>query len=316
MPKRSLVSLILLVILVIAVGLREPRFLQVTSIESVLLWLPLILVVALGQLLVILTGGIDISVGSILGFSGITIGLILKASPELPTALVFGLGCLIGLALGFVNAVLVVWVRISPLVVTIATLAAYRGLTFIVSKGDQIDSSMIPDRLTRLAHQGLTMGPLTFSGLLIISIALAGAFAAFLKLSPYGRDIFAFGSNTEAARLRGIPLKRVQILVFSACGACSGLAGVMYACRFGFINPGSAGQNFELTVIAAVAIGGAKLTGGSGSVFGTFLGCLLLAAINVALSVLGIDANWQVLAYGVVILAAVTIDGLVSRRSA
>jgi rhamnose transport system permease protein len=111
-------------------------------------------------------------------------------------------------------------------------------------------------------------------------------------------------------------VNRAKFWAFAACGALAGLAGVMYAARFGFVNPGSAGQNFELTVIAAVAIGGTKLTGGSGSVLGVFLGCHLLSCINVSLSLLGIDANWQMLTYGAVILVGVLVDAWAPRSRA
>jgi rhamnose transport system permease protein len=201
---------------------------------------------------------------------------------------------------------LVAVAKLPPLIVTIGTLATFRGLTFLLSKGDQIDSSMLPDGLTSLAHTGLPLGPITISYLLMIALTVAGATAIFLSLSPPGRAIISWGSNPEAAFLRGINGGKVNWLVYAVSGATAGLAGVMYAAKFGFVNPGTAGQSFELTVIAAVAIGGAKLTGGAGTV---------LSVINVALSLLGIDANWQMLAYGVVILVAIITDRLGNRSS-
>lgn len=313
--KRELTALVLIALLCVAVGIAEPRFLQPRSIESILLWMPLIVVLAIGQLLVIVTGGIDISVGSILGFSGIGVGLLLKANPSLPVPVAFACGLGIGLVLGFVNAALIVWLRLAPLIATIGTLAAFRGLTFALSKGDQIDGSTLPDGLTGLASTGIPLGGVTVSWLLLIGFAVAGVTAVFLRYGTAGRALFAIGSNAEAARLRGVSISKATFIAYCTCGALAGLAGVMYAARFGFVNPGSAGQNFELTVIAAVAIGGAKLTGGSGTVTGTLLGCLLLSCINVALSTLGIDANWQLLAYGTVILAAIVVDGLRGTRA-
>lgn len=315
MHKREWIAFGFLVLVCAVVGIAEPRFFQPTSIESVLLWMPLILVAAMGQLLVILTGGIDLSIGAILAFAGIGVGVILKANPNLPLPLAFGIGIALGLMLGFVNGGLVVWGKLPPIIVTIGTLASFRGLTFLLSKGDQIDSSMIPEGLTKMARTGLPLGPVVFSWLLVIGCFVAVLTAVFLGRTRMGRNVVATGSNEEAAHLRGISTRRVHLLVYSICGGLAGLAGVMYAARFGFVNPGSAGQNFELTVIAAVAIGGAKLTGGFGSVLGAVLGCLLLSCINVALSLLGIDANWQLLAYGVVILAGVGIDGLTRRKA-
>ncbi len=316
MGKREGIAFGFLVLLSGVAGLKEPRLFQPQSIESVLLWMPLITVVAMGQLLVILTGGIDLSIGSILGFSGIGVGLVLKANPHLPLPIVFLAGLAIGLALGAFNAAVIVWGKISPLIVTIGTLAAFRGLTFILSKGDQIDSSMIPDSLTVLAHSGITIAHVTLSWLLILALTIALITFATLGFTTFGRNVFALGSNADAARLRGISSGSVQFAVYAICGALAGLAGVMYASRFGFVNPGSAGSSFELTVIAAVAIGGTKLTGGSGSVLGVLLGCLLLSCINVFLSLLGIDANYQMLTYGLVILIAILTDAAARRGKA
>jgi rhamnose transport system permease protein len=304
------------VLVCLLAGLKDPRFFAPKSVDSILLWMPLITIVAMGEMLVIVTRGIDISVGSMLGFSGMAVCLMLKANSHLPVpvAILAGLG--IGLVLGFVNGALVTWGKLSPLIVTIGTLAGFRGLCFLSSKGDEIDSSMIPDRLTSLTTQGLHVGHITVSILLIVALLVALITAVFLRLTRLGRDIYALGNNPQAAYLRGISPNRITMFVFCVAGALSGLAGVMYAARFGFVNPGSAGQGFELTVIAAVAIGGVKLTGGSGSVFGVLMGCLLLSCINVALSVLGIDANWQMLAYGLVILAAILLDSMVAKLHA
>lgn len=311
---RQLLAVGFIVAFCLAVGMKEPRFFQPMSVESVLLWMPLITVAAMGQLFVVVTGGIDISIGSILGFSGIGVGLMMKANPELPLVVLFAAGLALGLVLGIVNASLVTWAKVSPLIVTIGTLAAFRGLTFLLSKGDQIDSSMVPDAMTSLANTGPNVSGVTVNWLLVIALVVAVLAALFARFSVFGRSVFAFGSNPTAAHLRGISSNKVTFWVYALCGALAGLAGVMYAARFGFVNPLSAGQNFELTVIAAVVIGGTKLTGGTGSVFGVLLGCLLLSCINVGLAVLGIDANWQMLAYGVVILVAVVIDGILERR--
>jgi rhamnose transport system permease protein len=311
--SRILLPLGLIICLCLAIGAKEPRFFQPPSIDSILLWMPMILVAAMGQLSVILTRGIDISIGSILGFTGIGIGLLCKSHPSLPLPLIFLAGLGFGLALGFVNAALVVWGKLSPLIVTIGTLAAYRGLAFLLSGGDQIDRTMLPDSLTDLAKTGIGLSGVTVSWLLLIALGVAIATAVFLRWSQIGRNIYALGSNPEAAHLRGISSRTVNLVVFTLSGATAGLAAVMYAARFGFVNPGSAGQSFELTVIAAVAIGGAKLTGGSGSVLGVFLGCVLLSCINVGLATLGIDANWQMLTYGLVILVAIGIDGIANK---
>jgi rhamnose transport system permease protein len=312
--KRSLATVALLTAVCAAITIAKPAFLSPHNIDSVLLWMPILTVVAAGQLLVVLVGGIDVSVGSILGFAGIGVGLFCRAMPDSPIALAFVVGAAIGLVLGCVNAALVAYCRLPPLIVTIGTLASFRGLTFLLSKGDQIDSSVLPDGLMALASTGLELGSVTASYLLLISICVAVLVGALLAATPLGRNLRAIGSNSEAAFLRGVPVSRATFFAFAACGALAGLGGTLYASRFGFVNPSSAGLNLELSVIAAVAIGGAKLSGGSGSMVGTLCGCALLSVVNVALSVLGIAADWQMLAYGVVILVAVIADGAAAKR--
>ncbi|MEQ1820998.1 MAG: ABC transporter permease [Fimbriimonadaceae bacterium] len=313
--RRNLTTAVFIVVLYAIVGLSEPRFLTPSSINSILLWMPIITIMALGQLLVVISGGIDISIGSILGCSGIAVGLFLKDHPQLPVPLALLLGVLVGLVLGAFNAAIITWGKIAPLLVTIGTLAGIRGICFLISKGQQVDSNMIPDGLTALARTGVTIGEVTISWLLVISLASAALFGFAMHRTIGAKNLLAFGSNPTAAHLRGISSNAITFWIYSLSGAVAGLAGVMYAARFGFVNPSSAGQSIELTVIAAVAIGGAKLTGGFGNVTGTLLGCFLLSSINVALTVMGIDANWQLLAYGSVIFIAVLVDGLSRRRA-
>ena len=312
-PIRELVALAFVVLFCLAAGAKEPRFFDPKSIENILLWLPLITVVAMGEMVVIIARGIDISVGSMLGFSAVSVGLILRDHPHLPLFAVFLFGLVIGTVLGLLNGVLVVWGKLSPLIVTIGTLAAYRGLTFLVSRGKEIDSSMVPDSMTSLATSGIHLGRVNLNSLLLAALGIALLTALFLRYARFGRAIFAYGGNPEAAYLRGLSPKGIELFIYALAGGLSGVAGAMYLAKFGFASPVSAGDGFELTVIAAVAIGGVRLTGGSGSVLGVLLGCLLLSCVNVGLSVLGIDTNWQTLSYGIVILAALVVDSCVSR---
>ncbi len=304
--------MLLLLVLVCAIAaIREPRFLDPSSLNSILLWAPLLIVVGIGQMMVIVTRGIDVSVGSSLGLSAMLVGMLFRANPELNAVLGAVAGILLGLVMGSLNGALVAWAKVPPIIATLGTLSVFRGLMFIVSGGEQIDGNDLPVALSRWTLGGpLSFGAVTVSWLLAIALALAAAAAWFLGKTRPGRDIYALGSNPEAARLRGVQVNRASFLVYAITGALCGLAGVMYAARFGFVNPATAGQGFELTVIAAVAIGGTKITGGSGSILGVVLGCFLLGSINVALAVLGIEASWQMLVYGVVILLALLIDSL------
>lgn len=306
-------ALILVLSLLITMGIKEPRFFGPAGINSVLLLLPMLLVAAMGQLLVILTRGIDVSVGSALGLVAISVGLALKSNPDLPVIAAFLMGAGLGALLGFLNGVLVTYGKLSPVVVTIAMLAAFRGLSFVLSGGEQIDPSMVPSQITKLATQGFDLGRGTVSVLLMVALAVALVTGTVLAFTRFGRNVYATGSNPEAAYLRGVNTRSVLIAVYVLSGLTAGLAGVMYAARYGFVNPGTAGQNFELNVIAAVAIGGTKITGGRGTVAGTVLGCILLSCVNVTLVMLGVEADWQLLTYGAIILLAVIAGGAIDR---
>ncbi|MBI1331729.1 MAG: ABC transporter permease [Armatimonadetes bacterium] len=314
--KREFGLVIVLIVLFGVCHWAQPRFTDPRNLNSILLWMPLLLVAAVGQFPVIVARGIDISIGSILGLSAISVGVLLKSNPHLPVPALFVIGALVGLLLGCLNGLVIAFGKVPAVVATIGTLTAFRGLTFVLSQGEQVNSTAVPDSLTKLASKGIDIGQVTLSWLLVIGLLVAAIAWFAARYLQFYRDIFAYGSNPDAAYLRGISPKTVQMIGYGASGLLSGVAGTMYLARFGTANPGSVGSGFELIVIAAVAIGGVKITGGSGSIPGVILGCLLLASINVALVVLGIDANWQTLVYGATILIALIIDTLSNRRRA
>ncbi|HWD37282.1 MAG TPA: ABC transporter permease [Fimbriimonas sp.] len=314
---RELGTVVLIVLAMVVAGIREPRFFKPESLSNILLYAPLLIVVGIGQMMVIVTRGIDVSVGSMVGISAMTVGMLFKAQPHMPLPLGVGVGILAGLLLGSLNGVLIAGVRIPPIIVTLGGLSAYRGLLFFICQGHQIDANFVPDGLTYWSQAG----PITIAGLTIswvFCIAIAGALAAawFLQRTRAGRDIYVLGSNPEAARLRGVPVRRTTFSVYAITGALCGLAGALYLSRYGVVNPGSAGKGMELVVIAAVVIGGTNVAGGSGSVLGVVLGCLLLGTISNALAVAGIDENWQQLTYGIIILVAVVVDTATKRALA
>lgn len=307
--------IVLLLLVVAGATLADRRFLQSTSLNGILLLIPLFAVVALGQMMVIITRGIDVSVGSILGLAGMGAGLMFREHPGLSVYAGTAIAILFGAGLGAMNGLLIAGLRVPPIIATLGTLSAYRGLTFILSHGEQVDQTSLPDTLTRWAQTGpLSIRGVTFSWLLVMAAVVAALSYAFLRWTRAGRNIYALGGNPEAARLRGIPVARTTFLVYTITGALSGLAGMMYMAKFGFLNPGTAGVGVELTVIAAAVIGGTNVFGGSGTVAGVLLGTALLSAISQALSVLGIETNWQNAVYGVVILFAVVIDSAIQAR--
>lgn len=308
------IGIIVFLIAIVGITLAfQPNFLRPINIRSILLWIPLLVIIASGEMMVIITRGIDVSVGSILAFSGIVVGMIFRDYPEFNIFLGVVLGILLGALLGAINGLLIAWARIPPIITTLGTLSVYRGLVFIVSGGRQIDPNHVPTALIRWSQRG-PFGLQWVPWVVIIAAVVALLAALFLRYSRRGRDIYAIGGNPDAARLRGIPVKSTVFLVYVITGAACGLAGILYASRFGFVNPGETGVGFELTVIAAVVIGGTNVFGGSGTVLGTMLGSLLLGTINVALSVLGVASTWQLAVYGFVILLAVTVDAIIQRE--
>jgi rhamnose transport system permease protein len=302
-----------LVIVIIVMVLLKPNFIQPINIRSILLWIPLLSVVAMGQMMVIITRGIDVSVGSILAFSGIVVGMIFRDFPEFNIYLGTLLGILLGAMLGAINGGLIAWLKVPPIITTLGTLSAYRGLVFIVSGGRQIDPNHVPTALIRWSQRG-PFGIQWIPWVVIIAIVVALLTYAFLRFTKMGRNIYAIGGNPDAAKLRGISVESTTFVVYLITGGLAGLAGILYASRFGFVNPGETGVGFELTVIAAAIIGGTNIFGGSGTVLGVFLGCLLLGTISVALAVLGVASTWQLAVYGFVILLAVIVDGIIQRE--
>ena len=183
-------------------------------------------------------------------------------------------------------------------------------MVFIYSGGRQVDPNYIPESLTRLSSNRIRSSP----GIVIFAAIIAILTALFLRYTRTGREIFAIGSNPQAAQLRGIPVNRVLLLIFTLTGALSGFAGIMYASKFGYVNPVKTGLEMELVVISAAVIGGTNVFGGSGTVLGVVLGCVFLGLINQAMPICGISAFWQKAIYGVAILAAATLDTIIQRR--
>jgi len=285
----------------------QPRFLS-NGLRGVLIDSTLIAIVAMGQMMVIITRNIDLSVGSTLGLTAIVVGKLLLDHPGFSPIEAGLIAVVLGGMLGLFNGLLVALLDVPSIIATLGTYTAYRGLTFIYSGGKQVDS--VPRWLTALSQV-----PAGVPWIVYLAAGVAVATAMWLGYSRTGRDIFAAGSNPPAARLRGIGIRGILMLVFTITGALSGFAGLLYASRIPYVNPEGAGKQMELVVISAVVIGGTNVFGGSGSVLGTVLGCLLLGIINVALPTLGVSDFWQLAVYGLCILVAATTDTFIQRRS-
>jgi len=302
---------VMIVLFCIAVGLYKPQFLTGQSLRIVLLLVPLIMIGAMAQMLVLVARHVDLSIGSMLGFSAMVVGLMYREFPDLSWLIGFPVAILTGAALGLFNGTLVTVFKLPSIIVTLGTLSLFRGLTFIISDARQINRSDIPSELKAMSR---TSPVFDIPWIILIAFAVAIVTYVIVRHTQLGRQIYALGSNPDAAPLRGIDVTKVTLVVFTLSGALCGLAGILYASRWGFVNPSNTGAGFEFQVIAAVVIGGVSINGGVGTVLGTVLGVLLLGCVAAALPLLGIPGSTQNAIYGAVILIALLIDRSVRQR--
>ena len=291
------------VILVVVAATTSESFLTESNFTNLLRQMVTTGLLALGMLVVILTGGIDLSVGSIVGFTGI---MAAGLAADLPVVLAMALAVVAGAGFGIVNGVLVARFRLAPFVVTLAALTTIRGLTYVYSETP----------ITPLKPGFLTLGTETVGPVPVAAIVMVVAFAiawVFLRRTPTGRAIVAIGGNDEAVRLAGISVQRHVLLAYAISGFCAGLAGVILASRVGIAQP-SVGTAFELNAIAACVIGGASLAGGRGSVIGTLGGVVLLAVIDNLLTLYDVQSYWQQVLKGLIIAAVVLVRRQEERR--
>jgi rhamnose transport system permease protein len=296
-----------LVVLIVAV--QEPRFLNLDNLEEILLSVSILAIVAMGQTLVVLTRNVDLSVGSTVGIVAFVCADALKSSPGTSIALIIGLGILIGAGLGAVNGLLVAVGRVPAIVATLGTLYVFRGVDFMIAEGKQVNAADVPESYLNLATNKVLGLPL----LIVYAAVIVAITAYLLKRSRGGRQLYAIGSNPEAARLAGVPAGRLVFVAFVLCGALCGLAGVLWGARFGTVDARAA-TGLELGVVAAVVVGGVNIFGGSGTAIGAALGAILLGTIENGLAILKLNPFWLQAIQGAVIIAAVTIDALITRR--
>lgn len=294
---------LLTLLLFLAVSVKLPQFASLGNLNGIVDDTAILVLLALGEMLVILTRGIDLSLAANVALTGMSAALFNQAYPDASMAWVILLAVGSGAALGMFNGLLVWKLKIPTIVATLGTLAIYRGLVYVISGGAWVTSNkMSADFLSwvRAPIAGLS----TLSWLAIIGTLLC---VVLLRATRLGRHFFAVGSNPAAAAYVGIDTGRVQFLAFTLAGALAGLCGYLWVARYAVAYTEVA-QGFELTVIAACVIGGISIAGGIGTVTGVVLGCLFLGIIRNALPLLGISPFWQMAISGAVILAAVIVN--------
>jgi rhamnose transport system permease protein len=309
---RELGIVLALVAVVAAATVARPSFLSGQGLHDLFLNASIITLLAIGQTLLVITRNIDLSVGSVLGLTAFLSGQMYLNDPNTPVILVLLAGMALGAACGAVNGALVAVAKVPALVVTLGTLYVFRGADYAwatATDTQQINAyQMAPEFLSFGSGNVLGVPNLTIIALVVLAVAAYG-----LHNYRAGRELYAIGSNPEAARLAGIPSGRRVFGAFVISGALVGLGGVLHAAYFGTINA-SVGNGEELSVVAAVVVGGVAIFGGSGSVLGAALGALLLTTVTSALPILGVPAFWQRAVDGAALLLAISLDRAVMLR--
>ena len=306
---REFVLALILIGGIAAISAYQPAFLTWGNVGDMLTETSVLFMMALAQMVVILTRGIDLSVAANLALSGMMAALVSQYYPETPLILMILTGIVCGLVLGMINGALIAFLGIPAIVMTLGTLAVFRGMIIIIAGGDQVNASEMSAAFQAFPKQ-------VFLGLtspVWIAMAVSILFWIFLNFTRAGRGLYAVGGNPVAARYCGIDQRKQELLAYSISGAVSGLCGYLWVARYG-VAYSEIASGYELTVIAACVIGGVSIGGGIGTVAGTLLGALFLGIVMTALPVMQISPFWQMAISGAVILTAVIINARAERR--
>lgn len=306
---RELLLAVVIVLMVIGVGLRSPEFVGLSNLLEMFNDTSILIILALGQMMVLLTKGIDLSMAANLALTGMIVALINFHNPQIPVWSLVLLATLLGLVMGAINGLLVWKVGIPPIVVTLGTMSIYRGIIFLLSNGGWINAhQMSPDFLS--------LPRTTFIGLPLLGWCAVAALilvAYFLRYSRTGRALYTAGGNATAAYYTGINAGKMQFVSFCLSGALAGFCGYLWISRFAVAYVDVA-NGFELQIVAACVIGGISTMGGIGSVVGCLLGALFLGVINNALPVIDVSPFWQMAISGGVIVIAVILNERTNKR--
>lgn len=303
---QRLLPFLTLIALFIILSIASPNFLTSTNLSSVVRQTAVINIMALGMTLIIISGGIDLSVGSILALAGLLGTMVMEKRLGIASGMLIGL--LVGTACGLANGAMITSLRINPFIVTLGTMGIFRGLALIISNGLPVHD--IPESFSYLGEGTILGVPFVLYILLFCALAMH----ILLEHTRLGRYAFSIGSNPDAAFYAGVPVHFDTIAVYSIAGLLTGLAGMIEASRLMTGQP-TGGQGYELQAIAAVVIGGGSLRGGEGSVLGTLVGAFIMGLLANGSDLLGTNPYWQQVIIGAVIILAVSVDELRKHRS-
>ncbi len=301
----TLTILLILAVMCVALAIAAPSFTKASNLLSTARNFSAIAVAGFGVSIVILTGNIDISIGSIYGLAGVTVALLMKSGWAFLPAVLMGMAA--GAFCGLVNGALVVYLHLPSFITTLSMMQIIRGVCYITTLGYPVSGLA---NSFKWIGQGQLLGvPVPIYFMLLFAFALA----VFRNRTKPGRRIFAMGGNEEATRISGVNTKRLKILCFILSGLCAAFAGIINASKVGVAQP-TGGMGFEMDAIASVIIGGSSMAGGIGTVTGTLIGAAIMGVLRNALVLLSVESYWQTLVMGCVIILAVTADQLRKAR--
>ena len=306
---RELGLLAFIIVLSVLVQLRNHSFLTLENINDLLTNTAILGILSVGMMMVIITRGIDLSIGATLALSGMVSALTVSAYSTMPPAIAILLGMIVGIVCGVVIGFLTSKAGIVPIIATLGMMNVLRGSTFITSGGKWVSANQMPTSFKSIA----TSSVLGINTLIFIAIIIFIVAYYFVNHTRTGRQIYAVGSNPESAKISGININKVLLMVYTIMGALAGLAGVLWVSKFASAQ-GDTAMGYEINVIAACVLGGVNIAGGSGKISGLILGALLLGILNNALPLINVSPFWQQAIQGFIILTAIIINALVKRR--
>ena len=307
--RREISLLVLLAILLVPITIRSPSFLSSSNLSVIFNDMAILVIVSIGQFFVILSNGIDLSVGSIIAFTGMACGMMNESHPGFPAFMLLFMGIAIGLVLGLFKGILVAFGKIPPMLATLGTMSIYRGLTFVLSKGTWVtahEMSLSYIALPRISILGI-------SSLIWIAAIVVAVMYYITNYTQKGRAIYAIGGNPVAAKFVGVSERKTRIITFLLSGALCGLAGALWTARYASaVNEMATG--FEMQTVASCVLGGVNFAGGAGGIIGVVMGSLFLGVIKNALPVIYLSTFWQTFVEGLVVLFALSINTIIDNK--
>lgn len=306
--SREMSLVIVLIVLCGFIQIRNSTFLGILNINDLLVNASILSILALGMMCVLLIAGIDISIGSTLALSGMVAGLVMRDHPAIPTILLFGVAVLVGLVGGLILGLVISKGGVIPIIATLGFMNIYRGATYLVANNQWIAAYQVPE-----PFKAFTLGKVgPLNNMIIVAAICYVIFGYCMKYTRTGRKIYAIGSNAEAAKISGINIDRIKILVYSLMGTLCGLCGGLWVSKYASAQ-GDAAKGIEMDVIAACVIGGVSLNGGKGTVLGVLLGSITIGILNNALPLINVSSFWQDAIKGLIIIAAIILNVVTQR---